>query len=171
MAFTKVFQVFCIQRAPHIHVKVTAWCRPLLPLRNSGGRLWRRIGDWEGEAGQGCWGVSACTQCLLASALWAVGILPEQCLLTVLAATFPQDHAFHSTTTFVSAWGWVQHLCHATTRCQLFLCNSDPAEQKAVLKYYPWCSQYFEFSDLRFNSDINQCRKIISCCEGGVSAH
>lgn len=112
------------------------------------------LGDWEGEAGQGCWGVSACTQCLLAPALWAVGILSEHCLLTFLAphSLRNRGHAFH-TTPFASAQGWVQHLCRASTRCQLFLCISGSAEHRTILQYDPWCSQYFGFSDLRTNSD------------------
>lgn len=58
-----------------------------------------------------------------------------------------------------------------------FLCARAPAEHKAVLKYYPWCSQWdlghfcLGFSDLRSHSHINQCQKIISCHEGRVSAH
>lgn len=87
----KSFKFFVFRGLPTSHVKVTAWWRSSLPLRNSGGRLWRRIGDWEGEAGQGCWGVSACTRGLLASARWAVAILLEQCLLTFLAASFSQE--------------------------------------------------------------------------------
>lgn len=85
------FKFFVVKGLPISHVKVTALWRPLLPLRNSGGRLWKRTWRWEREAGQGCWGASACTECLLASALWAVGILPEQWLLTVLAASFLQQ--------------------------------------------------------------------------------
>lgn len=111
---------------------------------------------------------SACWH--LPSRLWA-SCQSSACSQSWLPLTLRNwDCAFH-TTTFPSAWGWVQHLCHASTRCQLFLCISAPAEHKTVLRYYPWCSQYFGCSDLRANIDINQCWKIISCCEDGVSAH
>lgn len=116
----------------------------------------------QGLAQSACWH--------LTSGLWA-SCQSSDCSQSWLPHSFRNmNHAFH-TTTFASSWGWVQHLCCASTRYQLFLCISAPAEPKTVLKYYPWCSQYFGYSDLGINSVINWCWKIISCCEGRVSRH
>lgn len=169
MAFTKVFQVFCIQRAPHIPLPGGGHhCYSGIHVGGFGGGL--EIGSERQDKDVGVWVLAHRACWLLLSGLWT-SCQSSACSQFWLPHSLRNwDHAFHSTSS-ASAWGWVQHLCRASTRCQLFLCNSAPAEHKTVLKYYPWCSQYFGFSDFTISSDINQCWKIISCCEGGVSAH
>lgn len=108
------FKFFAFRGLPTSHVKVTAPCRPLLPLRNSGGRLWRRT--WRLE-GRGRTRMLGC-ECLhtAPAGICPLGILPEQCLPTVLAASFPQElesgFAHHHL-----YLGRVQHLCCASTGC------------------------------------------------------
>lgn len=163
------FKVFVFRRLPTSHVKATAPCRPLLPLRNSGERLWRRT--WRLE-GRGRTRMLGC-ECLhtAPAGICPLGILPERCLPTVLAASFPQELELSvlCTPPPLPRQGAAPLLCQHWVQC--FLCISTPAEHKTVLKYYSWCSQYFGFSDLRINSDIKQCWKIISSCEGRVSPH
>lgn len=108
------FKFFAFRELPTSHVKATAPCRPLLPLRNSGGRLWRRT--WRLE-GRGRTRMLGC-ECLhtAPAGICPLGILPEQCLPTVLAASFPQElesgFAHHHL-----YLGRVQHLCCASTGC------------------------------------------------------
>lgn len=173
MAFTKVFQVFCIQRAPHIPCHGDC---PLEAITATQEFRWEALEEdleivrERQDKDVGVWVLVHSTCWHLPSGLWA-SCQSSSCSQSWLPHTLRNwDCAFHATT-FASAWGWVQHLCLTSTRCQLFLCTSAPAEHKTVLKYYPWCSQYFGCSDLRANSDLNQCWKIISCCEGRVSAH
>lgn len=159
MAFTKVFQVFVFRGLPTSHVKVTALQRPSLPLRNSGGRLWRRTWRLEGRG--------------------RTRMLGCECLHTVPAGICPlgSGHPARAAPGCLVPSGtgiilFSLHLClclglgAALLPCQhhvqLFPCISAPSEHKTVLKYYPSCGQYFGFSDLRINSNINQCWKIIS---------
>lgn len=122
---------------PASRVKATAPWRSSLPLRNSGGRLWRR--NWR-LSGRGRTGTLGCL------GPWAVGILLAQCLLTILAASCPQDLGLcclcHHPLPPHAKRGREQHLCCASVRTQLFLCARAPAERRVVLKYYSWCSQW-----------------------------
>lgn len=175
------FKFYVCRGLPASHVKATALWRSSLPLRNSGGKLWRRNWRLSGRGRTGTLGClapahSACW--LLPPRLWAS--YQSGAPLTILAASCPQELGLclscHRPLPPHTMWGREQHLCCAGIRTLLFLRTRAPAEHKAVLKY-PWCSQWdfghfcLGFSDLRSNSHINQCEIIMFCREGRVSAH
>lgn len=163
------FKFYVCRGLPATRVKATAPGRSSLPCRNSGGRLWRR--NWR-LLGRGKTGTLGCLGCghPTRPVSWSPSWLP--CALRSWVC------ALCATILCLHVWCWAGSSTSAVPASGHNF-SSEPgllAEHKAILKYYPWCSQwgfghfYLGFSDLRSRSLTNQCQKIISCHGGRASA-
>lgn len=133
------FEFYVCRGLPATCVKATVPGRLSLPLRNSGGRLWRRNWIVRERQNEDIGVFSPRAQRVLAFAPWAVVTLPDQCPSHHPVALCPWElglciSCHHPLPPHVM-WGREQHLYSASIRTQLFICARAPAKHKAILKY------------------------------------